>query len=170
MAVSACVEVRYGTGIHAWDFLAIYGVDVTTSLKLMLVNTVLFGLANTFTKLSILSFYKGICTTSIVAPITTVTIWIVSLWGFVVFWLGIFQCTPFDGFYSIISPPDMKCISIPFFKIYAATDIVLDFFILALPLKSLWSLHVSVRKRLYLVLLFSFGGLCVLLSFLYNLL
>ncbi|PVH67799.1 hypothetical protein DL98DRAFT_637048 [Cadophora sp. DSE1049] len=76
-----------------------------------------------------------------------------------------FQCRPLDAFFNPLNHPDVKCIdnSVLAF-VPAAFSIFVDILIVILPIKPLWAIQASLRKRLILISIIALGGIVVLIS------
>ncbi|CZR51053.1 uncharacterized protein PAC_00928 [Phialocephala subalpina] len=76
-----------------------------------------------------------------------------------------FQCIPLDAFFNKAAHPEVKCLdnSILAF-VPAAFSILIDIFIVILPIRPLWEIQVSLRKRLTLISIVSLGGIVVVIS------
>src|SRR5436305_8492204 len=112
----SCITTKFGAGRHTWDIIG--KGDLSIPLKMMLSITVTWGLANTFTKLSILFFYRRICDTFTISRVITITIYAVAAWGFVIFWLGIFECRPLPASWTFEHVPGESCTTVTLYKAY----------------------------------------------------
>ncbi|EQB45561.1 hypothetical protein GCG54_00005329 [Colletotrichum gloeosporioides] len=75
-----------------------------------------------------------------------------------------FQCTPLP-FWWDRTIPGGKCIDVQaFFHAQSIPGFVLDFFIMALPMKTIWSLKLPTHKRIALVGIFMVGSFGVVAS------
>lgn len=72
--------------------------------------------------------------------------------------VAIFACTPIRGFYDFSVPA--KCINtVQFYWASAVLNVITDFLILVLPMPVVWKLHMSLRRKIGVSLLFVMGGL-----------
>ncbi|OMP84294.1 hypothetical protein BK809_0000301 [Diplodia seriata] len=81
-------------------------------------------------------------------------------------WLLYFlQCTPLEAFWNPVKYPTPNCLdtSVTYFVPYSLI-MVLDIIILVLPIQTVWSLQMTLRRRLAVLGVICTGGAAVLIS------
>jgi hypothetical protein len=87
-----------------------------------------------------------------------VAIFIVGGWALSQVMVGIFACTPVQGFWD--STIESKCIpNLPQWYINAAGNIITDVAVFALPLPAIWRLNLVKGQKYLLIGIFSLGFL-----------
>ena len=72
--------------------------------------------------------------------------------------VAIFACNPIRGFYDL--SVQARCIdSVSFYWANASLNVITDAIILVLPMPVVWRLHMPVRRKIGVSLLFVAGGL-----------
>ena len=122
------------------------------------------------TKTSVLLFYLRLFGTPGTRPGFRRLLYITQ--ALVVLWLigslipGVFRCNPIDDFWNplVVGAPDVRryCTnSNTYYLASSAFNVVLDFWILILPLSIVWTLQLSGRRKVGLSAVFLLGGLYV---------
>jgi hypothetical protein len=121
-------------------------------------SEVLYILALTSTKVSILLFYLRVFRRRVFRTIVTVITVFVIASGFAFIFAIIFQCTPVRGAWD--KTISSKCIDVNALAFSnSGVSIAQDLVILFLPVSELATLQMSVRKKLGVLGMFSIGGL-----------
>ena len=104
----------------------------------------------TTAKLSVIYLYRRIFTFRIFRHITTAALAIVSAWGISFFFVIVFQCTPIASQWNNLEIRNQKnCVAQkPFYYANSITDLILDIFILALPLPMVARLQLPLKQKL----------------------
>lgn len=90
--------------------------------------------------------------------LTNVVGFIVLAWGLAILLVSIFSCHPINGFWDITIPS--VCINTRnFFIGNSVPNICMDVFILALPVRKVWHLKISLKSKIAVSGLFLLGGL-----------
>lgn len=111
-------------------------------------------------KLSILALYKRLFATKhMVVAVNVVTAMIV-LWAVSIWVVGAVQCIPVRKFWN--PSVEGSCIDpTPFYYGMQIPNIITDLIVLAMPMKTVWSLPIPTTQRLLLSGVFIVGGLFV---------
>ncbi|KAI9810673.1 MAG: hypothetical protein M1827_006132 [Pycnora praestabilis] len=153
---------NYGNGRHIWD---IKPSELTPLAKTLWFVQIFYPISLTFVKLSILTFYlrlfpyEGFRRLVYFSMAFVVGICISSCFAF------IFQCTPIH--YSWAPPvlAEQHCIHNDVLQYaIAGLGLLSDIFILFMPIKYLWALSISWKKKLEVLCLFSLGSLACIAS------
>lgn len=133
------------------------GALLTSSQEFYL-SIVFYCGALLFIKLAFLFQYYRVLAVQHMRVVYIVAIIIVGGWALSQLLVGIFICTPIEGFWN--STIESKCIpNIPQWYINAAGNIITDVAVFALPLPALWSLNLAKGHKYVLVGIFSLGFL-----------
>lgn len=113
------------------------------------------------TKMSILGFYLRVFPGATFRKICWVTIGICAAYIPAFCLTTIFHCSPVSYTWtSWTGETEGTCANFNAFAwAHAIVNIILDLFIMALPLPQIWNLNMGRRKRVLLVLMFSVGVL-----------
>ncbi|PYI24316.1 hypothetical protein BO99DRAFT_321504 [Aspergillus violaceofuscus CBS 115571] len=124
-----------------------------------------------FTKLSILCFYRSIfcsrlTTRTVFHTVTMFMIALVTVWTLVFGVCAIFLCgsRPEHAWATVAVIAEKCSLQLPLLEGYAISDFIMDIIIWLLPLPRIWSLNMSVRRRLLLGLIFLVGLLAIAAS------
>ncbi|KOC18278.1 hypothetical protein AFLA70_59g003510 [Aspergillus flavus AF70] len=114
----------------------------------------------TLVKMSILCFYHRLFSVSSFRRINY-GVGIFCLIWFVAAFIGdLLYCIPMRQFWDPTT--DGSCFNFPnYFLVMELIDVLLDVVIIALPLKTISGLHLSLRKKLALLSIFSLGGFVI---------
>jgi hypothetical protein len=112
-------------------------------------------------KTTLLLFYLRIFPNENIKRLIKGTIWFNALSGLAFFLVGVFPCQPISHFWTRFgSGTAGTCVNLNALAwIHAALSIVIDFWMLALPLFEVFKLKLSWRKRLSVALMFFVGTL-----------
>ncbi|PVI01492.1 hypothetical protein DM02DRAFT_613657 [Periconia macrospinosa] len=147
-------------------------VDLSFVTKLLFVASFFFPFTITPLKISILGFYRSVFPLEWFIRATYIVTTLCVLWLFSGFWTILFQCTPVRAVYDFSPAIQAKASCVKFGQFVFLTEILnscLDVIILALPAFVVPSLHLSVRQRIQVMVVFLMGGFvlitCVLRMF-----
>lgn len=132
-------------------------------MKLLLLAEIFYMPAEAFTQLSFLAFYQRIFPPSKYLAIAYGLAAITICFGVSNTLVMIFQCTPVDYFWtSWTGETSGTCIDINRYSWYrAGFQIVMDLSIIALPLWPLSTLKLGRQKKVWIMVMFCTGFLCV---------
>ncbi|PSR94401.1 hypothetical protein BD289DRAFT_451330 [Coniella lustricola] len=160
--VSFLAQLRFDWGRHVWDLPFEL---ITPSLQLSLLSQLLFDLATTLTKLSMLSLIYRVVSVN-AGPyrhVVTFVITLVSLDGLIFFILVAFQCNPMSAYWTLSVEPQ-NCFDQPKHLLAAGCiNTLTDFLILILPVPYVRSLKLPRRQKITVASLFA-GGIFVTLA------
>ncbi|OAQ65709.1 CFEM domain-containing protein [Purpureocillium lilacinum] len=134
---------------------------ISASIKYFWIDICLYFLDTTLTKLSIISFYIRTFPSSNVQRLLWATFTITGAWGTAFVLVGIFQCQPISHFWTqwdglqtgqCASPDGIGWSN-------AISNIVLDIWILSIPLSQLRRLQLNVKKKIGVAIMFCLGTL-----------
>lgn len=117
-----------------------------------------------FVKISIVVFLKRLLgTVRAYAIISNILIGFIACWAVTALLVNIFQCTPVQYYYD--KDLNGHCMSgqRAFFQAMGAFSLVEDVIVLCLPTPIVWGLQITFRQKIAVTLVFSLGGLYVIL-------
>ncbi|KAL4986839.1 hypothetical protein BDW68DRAFT_178432 [Aspergillus falconensis] len=166
MAIGYSAQFLYGIypnviGMHLEDAMRLYPNRLEIALKIIAASTFIWAFATTLVKLCLLSLYIQIFKSELVfrifAYIVAALSVMLALSGI---FLGIFFCQPFAYNWDR-TIEDGHCGDSPKFQLSTAVvNMILDFFIVVLPLPVLWRLQMARKRKIMLSGVFSLG-LCI---------
>ncbi|KAI0482107.1 hypothetical protein GGR56DRAFT_170518 [Xylariaceae sp. FL0804] len=156
-ALGATVMDHHG-GRHGWDITPEQEKD---ALHWVYIATINYGFTICIAKLAILILYRRIFSPRRFSPFDTLLVSLITI--LLMFYLGtnlakIFECTP----RAKIFDPELPgtCIDIPqLLNVSGIFNTVTDFVILLLPIKAVWGMQMTLKKKMTVVLVFT-CGLC----------
>ncbi|KAA8642408.1 hypothetical protein EYZ11_009915 [Aspergillus tanneri] len=155
-AVCATLCVQYGIGKHLETINTTFPY-VKFWKTLYAFNQVYVATGPTI-KISLLLLYRRIFDTAL---FRLVVFWLVCVniaWYLAMSLSGVFTCLPVKG-YWITDLPGRKCMSLLNYDIgYAVVNIVLDVFILILPVHMIWRLTLTASQKIALTFIFLLGS------------
>lgn len=125
-------------------------------LKLTIAYALTYTSCITIVKLSILCFYLRVFPNSKLRIATQIVIGIVSLWGLGSVLMFFFVCRPFEATWNPLAGGTCSD-RIATFLAVGAYNIVSDVIILALPLRTIWTLNTRSQMKVALTVLFLTG-------------
>ncbi|KAH3913948.1 hypothetical protein HBI56_055710 [Parastagonospora nodorum] len=173
-----CLMPGDGLGLHLWTLSS---TQLSDYFRHIYVTNAAYCISATFIKLAILFqflrlFAETAASTStaqyrLARRVTVGLITISSLWGFAFSMLALFPCQPINKEWHPRKPG--KCIGwgskdpdmfFPMFAGHSASNMVLDMFVLLLPIPFLGMLRLAGKSRAGLITLFSLGLIVCALS------
>ncbi|KAI0908880.1 hypothetical protein F4823DRAFT_465550 [Ustulina deusta] len=154
-----------GLGLHVDVVAAQNPLYLTQGAKILYVAIFFFDTSISLPKLSAIFFYARIFHTRNGRFVTH--LWIIG--GLVSGWIvsalisTIFQCTPIAKAWN----PSLDGMCINTFAWYLATatiSVVVDFYILLLPVPQIWALELSLKRRIYLLAAFFLAYSVIVIS------
>ncbi|KAI1094437.1 integral membrane protein [Rostrohypoxylon terebratum] len=152
-------EDKFQWNRHTWDLEEEYFVP---GLQLILVNQILFDLATSLTKLSILALLHRFTSASGDRKMTIavlVSIAIVGFNCFVFIIVTVFQCTPLSEFWELSSEPRNCIDQDAHLRAINLINTLTDWLVVLLPLKTVLSLNLPSRQISIVLFLFGVGVL-----------
>ena len=125
-------------------------------------SELLFTLTITFTKVSILLFYRRIFFSNRTNGSFRLLLWIMLginvFWGFSFFMVNLLQCIPISDVWDItVEFP--TCVEDTMYYGMAISSVILDVLILIMPLPLIWRLQMSVQDKVAVSGIFLLGSL-----------
>ncbi|KAH9903640.1 hypothetical protein F4778DRAFT_790696 [Xylariomycetidae sp. FL2044] len=155
--VAVVAETKFGSNKHVWDVrpeLFMPGLIVS------MVETILFDLATSLTKLSMLAIVYRIDTASKNMRMKTFVLalaTVISLNGFLFIIVTIFQCRPVSDYWTLSATPQ-DCIDEGAHLTAASViNTVTDFIVVLLPIKTVIDLDLPAKQRAIVMGLFGAG-------------
>ncbi|KAK8114389.1 Integral membrane protein [Apiospora kogelbergensis] len=152
-------EQKLGWGRHVWD---IPPENTSTSLKTSLATLVLFDIATSLTKLSMLAMLYKLTSASADKKMNIVILGlsaIISLNAFIFIFVTVFQCRQVSDYWTP-SASRQDCIDeAAHLEAAGIINTITDFILVFLPMRTVMSLKLPWRQRIVVLLLFSAGFL-----------
>lgn len=169
-AVGLCAIVTYwcsiGLGEHTYEVAAKNGDNLTTGSQIFYAGYLIYTTGATLAKYSVLAFYvrvfSGVNNPGFELWVKITTIANTIVW-FVTMMVDILQCMPVQKawYYDL----EGTCIDIWLWWLgYGVISIVLDIWILLLPMPVLWCLKLKASRKIVITLLFICGYCVVVVS------
>ncbi|KAI1457196.1 integral membrane protein [Annulohypoxylon moriforme] len=157
--IGVVAEDEYQWNRHTWDLELEYFVP---GLQLIFVNQMLFDLATSLTKLSILALLYRLTSASGDRKMTIavlVSITIISLNCFIFIIVNVFQCTPLSEFWELSFEPQNCIDQDAHLRAVNLINTLTDWLVVLLPLKTALGLNLPRRQYSMVIFLFGFGVL-----------
>ncbi|KAI6092661.1 integral membrane protein [Hypoxylon rubiginosum] len=155
--IGVVADERLHWNRHTWDVKPEF---IVPGLQLVLADSILFDIAASLSKLSILTLLYRLSTASrdqkmIVAVLVSITV--VSITCFVFIIVSVFQCTPLSEFWEPSDGPQ-NCINQSAHMLTAnIVNTVTDWFVVLLPIKTVLGLRLPAKQANMIILLFGVG-------------
>lgn len=148
----------YGIGRDVWTLPYTYITDFTRVLYVM---EILYFAEVALLKLSLLFFYKRIFPKNIIQRLLWATIIFDGVFGIVFVIVAIFQCRPVSYYWSGWDGESSgRCVNVNALAwSNAVISIVLDFWMLAIPMSQLIHLQLHWKKKIGVAIMFCVGTL-----------
>ncbi|KAK1961832.1 hypothetical protein LY78DRAFT_587835 [Colletotrichum sublineola] len=155
-------ESKWGLGKHSWVQPK---EDYVPYMKSFYVSIILYNIATTVVKLSILLQYRRIFANELMQKLTTWGLVFMTAWTVMLCFLLPMMCLPVAAFWD--STVDGRCINLlASWYTMAGVNIVADFFIFSLPIPVINSLQIPRRQKRMLIFVFGLGfGTCIISAF-----
>ncbi len=146
--------------------------SITISAKWLYILEVLYFAQIMVVKLTLLFFFLRIFQKSVTKRILKATIAFDLIWGTAFVFAAMFQCQPFDYFWNMWDTQwrethPGKCVNINALAWNnAAISLVLDFWMLVIPLYEVFHLQLSIYKKFSISVMFFFGTFVTVISML----
>ncbi|CZR65357.1 related to L-fucose permease [Phialocephala subalpina] len=157
--ISLVAEIHFGWNRHIWDVRA---DTITAGLKIVLAMEVLFGVATTLTKVSMLALIYRIMAkgASRLAKVAIGAMVLVAAQGTAFCFVVIFQCRPPSEYWTLSFKPQPDCISETKHLLAAGiVNTVTDLIVVVLPIPTVWRLKLPIQQQVIVILLFGAGFL-----------
>ncbi|CZS96968.1 uncharacterized protein RCO7_02708 [Rhynchosporium graminicola] len=158
--------IRHGGGLNIAEVMTTHPEWLPKLITALFVEELYYVLMHWVIKMAFLLFYLRFATkafrTLVIVTIGLNCVFTVGQWL-----LYCLQCMPLDAFFHPELHPGVKCIDNKILAfVPAALNIFTDVCIVVLPIQPLWSIQISLRKRLMLLSIISLGGIVVIISIL----
>lgn len=150
-------ELYFGWNRHIWD---VNLSTITDGLKLVLVTEILFCLATSLTKLSMLTLtYRLVAnSSSLLTKIIIGAIILVSAQGTAFIFAVLFQCQSPSVYWTLSFVPQPQCISETELLLAAGiVNTITDLVAVLLPMPIVWRVKLPFQQQIILILLFAAG-------------
>ncbi|KAI1769096.1 hypothetical protein GGR53DRAFT_529835 [Hypoxylon sp. FL1150] len=155
--VGVVADERLHWSRHTWDVEPEF---IAPGLQFVLAKEILFDIATSLTKLSILILLYRLTTASgnqKTTIVVLVSITVVSINCFISVMVSIFQCTPLSQFWKLSSGPQ-NCINQSAHILTASIiNTITDWLVVLLPIKTALGLNLPVKQSSIVMLLFGIG-------------
>lgn len=131
----------------------------TLFLKILMSTMITYSLTITFVKISLLLLYRRIFSTPEFRRRSACVGCACVAWFVAEVLANIFQCRPFSSAFDPEKLYTSNCINLQaFYWGITIANLVLDVAVLSLPVHMVWTLKLSLRKRVELSVIFALGG------------
>ncbi|KAF5718549.1 integral membrane protein PTH11 [Fusarium mundagurra] len=153
--------LNLGAGNHMWDIpVAEY---VPKFWQTSIGATLTYAASISLAKLSVLSFYLRISPDRFVRRAVHVLMALVCSYTFVYVCLAVFRCHPVSAGWDLTI--EGKCIGLDTLVIFLAIcSVVVDTFVLLLPIRIVQPLQIPTRQKISLAVLFATGGVIIVVT------
>ncbi|CAO2652639.1 Nn.00g009220.m01.CDS01 [Neocucurbitaria sp. VM-36] len=139
--------------------------QMISNLKLILAIIVVYKMTMTLIKISILLIYLRIAVNRTFEYLCKGTMCLLAIYQFIVFVIVPAQCTPLHKLWDFTGQVQGHCINAnAFYHATSAFHIVMDIWILVLPLKLILRIPRPPREKLALIIIFSLGIISTIAS------
>ncbi|KAF4979255.1 hypothetical protein FZEAL_4500 [Fusarium zealandicum] len=153
--------LNLGAGNHMWDIpLAEYSPRFWQTT---VGSTLVYAICICMAKLSVLAFYLRISPDRFIRRIVYSLISLICVYTFVYVLLIIFRCRPIAAGWDLTI--EGECIDkvVPMFTL-AILNIIIDLFVLSVPIRIVLPLQIPMRQKISLAFLFATGGFVCIAS------
>ncbi|WQF78751.1 hypothetical protein CDEST_03765 [Colletotrichum destructivum] len=159
-AVAIGLETRYGLGKHSWVQPP---EDYVPYMKSFYASIVLYNIATTVFKLSILLQYRRIFSSDWMQRLTTWGLVFMSAWTVMLCFLLPLMCVPVAAFWD--ESVEGRCIDLlTSWYVMAGVNLVADFVMFSMPIPVINSLQLPRRQKRMLFFVFGLGFLTCIIS------
>ena len=131
---------------------------VSKKQQMTFIGEILYTIAFTMLKISILLLYRGLFPGNDMVLATNIIGAFVVMWGIAVALASIFSCNPVHGFWDLTV--QSTCVNTQWFYVgNAIPNIMADIAILGLPVRKVWNLQMSKKSKVGVSVIFLLGGL-----------
>ncbi|RVX66017.1 hypothetical protein B0A52_10104 [Exophiala mesophila] len=155
----------YGFGKDVWRLPFNH---TSTVMKIFYIGGIIYAIAVAMTKMAFFCFYIRLFPRSTLQKWAYPILVITFIQGTIFTFLFIFQCNPISyAWTSWDGESEGKCLNFDVGAVlHAIFNIVLDFIIFFLPMRQMWQLNLSQKKRLQVLLMFAVGFCVTVISIL----
>ncbi|KAK9421425.1 hypothetical protein SUNI508_05660 [Seiridium unicorne] len=166
MTTTALLAVyRGGLGHPLQQLAALDSNILSVSLKCLFGMEIIYSSLISLIKLSVLAMYRKIFPTPLVNKGTYVLGVTVLAWWVAVILVTLLQCHPLYGLWDLAAMETAQCMDqLELFLGNAIPNIIIDAFILALPLYEVARLQMTRLKKIGVFIIFLLGGVTIVIS------
>ncbi|KAK1980095.1 hypothetical protein LZ30DRAFT_146319 [Colletotrichum cereale] len=159
-AVAIGLESTWGLGRHSWIQPK---EDVVPYMKSFYASIILYNVATTVVKISILLQYRRIFANDLMQKLTTWGLIFMTAWTIMLCFLLPMMCLPVAAFWD--PTVEGRCIDLlSSWYTMAAVNIIADFVIFSLPIPVINSLQIPRRQKRMLIFVFGLGFVTCIIS------
>jgi hypothetical protein len=162
VGLTACLFLavaKYGWGTHIWD---VPPPLLAPSRKISWTCMILYMVASSCCKLSILVFYMRILVAPLDKLITKITLAACVGYFISILFVLFFQCKPFGHYWNYLLGEKGECISeTAHLSASGSLNLLFDIIIFLIPLRSLLALKIRTSQKMQVVALFGCGILVI---------
>ncbi|KAK4152013.1 hypothetical protein C8A00DRAFT_16638 [Chaetomidium leptoderma] len=152
-AVAIGLESKYGLGRHVWMMPDDHYIPY---MKSFYSSIVVYNVAVCMTKISILLQYRRIFSNTVLRKIIFFGLGFLTLWGITLCFLLPLVCMPVAAFWD----PNVKGFCLDngtIWYVMAGVNVVTDFAIFSMPIPVISSLHLPIKQKAMLLIVFTLG-------------
>ncbi|KAL7276060.1 hypothetical protein RUND412_000976 [Rhizina undulata] len=156
-----------GSGLHITEVMTQDPVKIATLLKILFAEEIYYMLLLWLIKISILLFYLRLSPNSGFRRIVYSIIALNTLATVTCWFIYCFQCNPLDAVWdtAVAALPGTKCLpSLFLFFFPASLNIFIDFVIFFLPMRIIWEMKASLRRKISLMGILGIGLIAIIVS------
>ncbi|OCK77487.1 hypothetical protein K432DRAFT_255139, partial [Lepidopterella palustris CBS 459.81] len=154
--------LHYGCGIHV-QFLSLYQVE--NIVKWLFVEEIFYMFTHWVIKQAFLLFYLRLSPKLNFRRWVWVTMGLNTAFCLINWLLAFLQCIPFDAILHPAAHSEAKCIpKLVLLIVPSILNIITDVIILVLPIPTVWSLQMSLKRKIAVLSVITFGASAVLIS------
>ncbi|KAH7111800.1 hypothetical protein B0J11DRAFT_190415 [Dendryphion nanum] len=154
--------LQYGSGLHVTVLSSVQQLQL---LKLLFIEEIFYYTVHWVIKCAFLLFYLRLSPSSIFRLLVYVGMGLNESIFIITIFITCFQCVPFDEILHPGTHPNAVCLAkLVLLIVPSILNILEDFYILILPIPTIWSLQMSVRRRIAVLLVIGFGACSALIA------
>ncbi|RDW71711.1 hypothetical protein BP5796_07745 [Coleophoma crateriformis] len=158
--------LHFGGGLHTEAVLTAHPEWMEKLVFALFAEEIYYVWMHFIIKMAFLLFYLRFATKTF-RKLVYCTIGLNVVFTLIQWLLYCLQCFPLDAFFHKANHPGAKCLSNKILAfVPAALSICTDIVIVVLPIRPLWTLQATLRKRLELISIVCIGGIVVIISIL----
>ncbi|OCL06105.1 hypothetical protein AOQ84DRAFT_366094 [Glonium stellatum] len=156
------IFLHYGCGIHI-TLLSAYQIE--SIVKWLFIEEIFYMFTHWTIKQAFLLFYLRLSPQKNFRRMVLGTMVLNTAFTAINWMLAFLQCIPFDAILHAAAHPGAKCINkLVLLIVPSILNIITDMIILILPISTVWSLQMSIRRKIGVLAVIGFGASAVLIS------
>ncbi|ROW09045.1 hypothetical protein VMCG_02773 [Cytospora schulzeri] len=143
-----------------------YGEFLVTLFQCEFASELLSIVSLACAKASIVISYRRIFRGKRFSTVSMILLILIAIWGIAFFFGQLFDCSPIAANWDVFGKyPHANCINpLPMYYGLAASDVVMNLFILAVPQPLVWKLHMPTWRKIDVSIIFLFGAFAIGIS------